>query len=587
MKKWLQEFWTNPVKRRSFIIINLIMFAVFFSAFHLLDKQINAWVSLVLVSLALLCEILVFAFYVPDQLKEIWQDIKALIAWSNRDAIYHHYRLKHEDKDYKGPDWEDEEFKKISDLKKRIDEFVKVSIAYQKIDFERWKKRNLGVNLDHQSQTAQRIIKVAIATFISLFILCILYKWLKFDSDTISTLIKDSRSPVVAALITTIITSPVIFIIWVFKDKNNRIQIENTRKDTNLKDFQKLSEWASGFHLPEIKQTTSTKSISKTGKDGQENTEETTTSQEDFIAPEGSNSISRRQGAEALQASAIAQLEAFMFGKYGEQFMQPAFLLIHATWESIITQHQVRYPNEQEFKKSLFELHKNPIVAALNRALAGASGNHLKLFKNNLQGINLSGLTSDIYRLKPLMFAGYNLAMANLSYVEFWEANFTGANLRGIRLFKANLTFSDFKGSDLKNSNLMLADLMMAKLQGVNLSYSNLKQSDLSAAKLQSANLTFTKLQGAILSFTELQGADLRQANLINTELKDATIDKYTAFGDYDKNKKEWVNENQIREDVLSRGAIWDDDPEWLVGKIQDQALLEKIFQDCEERQKN
>lgn len=569
MKKWLQEFWTNPVKRRSFIIINLIMFAVFFSAFHLLNEQINAWVSLVLVSLALLCEILVFAFYVPDQLKEIWQDIKALIAWSNRDAIYHHYRLKHEDKDYKGPDWEDEEFKKIPDLKKRVDEFVKVSIAYQKIDFERWKKRNLGVNLDHQSQTVQRIIKVAIATFISLVILFILYKWLKFDSDTISSLIKESRSPVVAALITTVITSPVIFIIWVFKDKNNRVQIENARKDTNLKDFQKLSEWASGFHLPEIKQTTSTKSISKIEEDKlEEKSDETLISREDFI-PSSSSSISRRQGAEALQASAIAQLEAFMFGKYGEQFMQPAFLLIHAIWESIVTQQQTHFPDEDEFEKILFQLHKNPIIAALNRALVGAGGNHLRLFESNLLGLNLTGLSRRNTRTT------LNLAQCNLIESDFSYSNFYNSNL-----VEADLTRATLSHTILKASSLQKALLNFAQANNVNLSHANMQNSILHYTDLQSADLWGTDLQLADLTGSKLEGANLKAAIFRDTNFKFASLNLRTQFGDDDLG----TNEDKIRENVLSHGAIWADDPNWLIGKIKDKELLKKIFQDCQER---
>ena len=50
-----------------------------------------------------------------------------------------------------------------------------------------------------------------------------------------------------------IVSSPVAFVIWHFRDKNSRQQIENQRKDINLKEFQKLSEWVSGAHLPEIK----------------------------------------------------------------------------------------------------------------------------------------------------------------------------------------------------------------------------------------------------------------------------------------------------------------------------------------------
>ena len=62
-----------------------------------------------------------------------------------------------------------------------------------------------------------------------------------------------------------IVSAPVAFVIWHFRDENNRQQIENQRKDINLKEFQKLSEWVSGAHLPEIKTVSKTtqKSSSK------------------------------------------------------------------------------------------------------------------------------------------------------------------------------------------------------------------------------------------------------------------------------------------------------------------------------------
>ena len=65
-----------------------------------------------------------------------------------------------------------------------------------------------------------------------------------------------------------IVSAPVAFVIWHFRDENNRQQIENQRKDINLKEFQKLSEWVSGAHLPEIKAVSKTtqKSCSKDGQ---------------------------------------------------------------------------------------------------------------------------------------------------------------------------------------------------------------------------------------------------------------------------------------------------------------------------------
>ena len=63
----------------------------------------------------------------------------------------------------------------------------------------------------------------------------------------------DSNSVGYWNFIILIVSAPVAFVIWHFRDENNRQQIENQRKDINLKEFQKLSEWVSGVHLPEIK----------------------------------------------------------------------------------------------------------------------------------------------------------------------------------------------------------------------------------------------------------------------------------------------------------------------------------------------
>ena len=51
------------------------------------------------------------------------------------------------------------------------------------------------------------------------------------------------------AWVTVFISSPVLFVIWRFRDQNVSQQIENARKDINLKEFHKLAEWVSGIHL--------------------------------------------------------------------------------------------------------------------------------------------------------------------------------------------------------------------------------------------------------------------------------------------------------------------------------------------------
>jgi len=113
-------------------------------------------------------------------------------------------------------------------------------------------------------------------------------------------------------LITIIIGAPTAYVIWAFRDHNNRMQIENQRKDINLKDFQKLSEWASGMHIPE-------KKITKTNFGIGEGAEASRTI-ETFEQMEGilKDHPSLHDGAVALQIAAIYQLEAFLRGDYGE-----------------------------------------------------------------------------------------------------------------------------------------------------------------------------------------------------------------------------------------------------------------------------
>jgi flagellar basal body-associated protein FliL len=536
--KWLKRFWSHPSHRWWIAVISLIIFPILWIILFLFKDFFNPWFSLFIAIVTLILEMIGLSFLMFNDFREIFSDLFSFINKAKNNYIYRSYQIKNKDRDYKGPSWNDDEFKHIENPEKRTKSFSEKTIIYQDRDFELWKKSNVDESLGSTRQTAFRSLWIIIAGVISISILGY-FGWFEYLSASKLIKINDTAKgffTIPVALLGTVVATPVIFIVWLFRDKNNRVQIENARKDTNLKDFQKLSEWASGFHLPEIKQTISTKTTDKKVNDEElEVTTERLTSKEDFLAPDGSNSISRRQGAEALQASAIAQLEAFMFGKYGEQFMQPAFLLIHAIWESIISQQQIRYPDPHDFQKSLKLLHKNPIVSALNKALAGAGGTHLRLFKDNLPSLNLSCFDSH-------------------------QGLFKSLNISGLKLFRINMSYSTLTGSSFVSCNLALADLMHAKLLNVNLHNANLFHANLSFANLGSANL---------------HGCNLSFANLEETHFQKAKINRYTIFIDI-----EYQHPNQIREEILSRGAIWDDDPEWLVDKIQNPELLEKIRQD-------
>ena len=82
------------------------------------------------------------------------------------------------------------------------------------------------------------VLKVFCAGTFSIVIFDILFNWFEFYSkDSIDTLSAGFWNFIIL-----IVSAPVAFAIWHFRDENNKQQIENQRKDINLKEFQKLSE---------------------------------------------------------------------------------------------------------------------------------------------------------------------------------------------------------------------------------------------------------------------------------------------------------------------------------------------------------
>lgn len=145
----------------------------------------------------------------------------------------------------------------------------------------------------------------------------------------------DSNSVGYWNFIILIVSAPVAFVIWHFRDENNRQQIENQRKDINLKEFQKLSEWVSGAHLPEIK-TVSKTTQKSSSKDGA--IEQTTEQSEEYAKKTDTadfDTFSKRDGAVALQISAIYNLLPFFRGDHGESFRLPAFNLLKSAWQAM------------------------------------------------------------------------------------------------------------------------------------------------------------------------------------------------------------------------------------------------------------
>jgi hypothetical protein len=300
----------------------------------------------------------------------------------------------------------------------------------------------------------------------------------------------DSNSVGYWNFIILIVSAPVAFVIWHFRDENNRQQIENQRKDINLKEFQKLSEWVSGAHLLEIKTVSkTTQKISL--KDGVEVVEKTTERSEEYSKKPDTadfDTFSKREGAVALQISAIYNLLPFFRGDYGESFRLPAFNLLKSAWQAMqqnsLNQLEVDNLSDEKRTEIIVDL-----VKKANRPI-GVALTHILLSLN--QGNTKLNLRDFPEMLPNICLAGMNFSLGGVSKI---AKDLSGLNLNGI----------DLRGSFSIEVQFQGSQLFMAKLQYAQLSSVNFQNADLSLANLQNA---------------DLQNADLRECQFEWMQLK-------------------------------------------------------------------
>ncbi len=179
-------------------------------------------------------------------------------------------------------------------------------------------------------------VKVLLSGILSIILILFIYFYIIKDNN------KDSVG--YWNFIILIVSSPVAFVIWQLRDENIRQEIENQRKDINLKEFQKLSEWVSGAHLPEIKivdkkieksSTTDNESDISPNIETTEKTKEYSKEYEQKPDTDHFDTFGKRDGAVALQISAIYNLLPFFRGDYGESFRLPAFNLLKSAWQAM------------------------------------------------------------------------------------------------------------------------------------------------------------------------------------------------------------------------------------------------------------
>ena len=351
-----------------------------------------------------------------------------------------------------------------------------------------------------------------------------------------------------------VVSAPVAFAIWHFRDENNRQQIENQRKDINLKEFQKLSEWVSGAHLPEIKtvdKTTQKEGLKDKGEiEGEfQLIERTTEKTEEYGKKphaEGFDTFGKREGAVALQISAVYNLLPFFRGDYGESFRRPAFNLLKSAWQAMQQDSLKKWEtaNLPSKRKAIIEelrlKAESPMGVALTHVLLSLDQKNTQLNLRDfpemlpnlcLAGMNfhLSGVDEKARNWSGLNLSGVDFRGAHLKEVHFEESQLDGVNLQNADLSEAKLQNADLSEAKLQNvdlsgANLQNAHLLEAELQNANLRFANLQNAHLLEAELQNANLRFANLQNAHLLLANLQNADLRSCDLSWWQLKQVQV---------------------------------------------------------------
>ena len=469
--------------------------------------------------------------------------------------------------------------KLIAGWKETADEKWKKLILKKKILTEKWMKfTNVG--------------KVVCSGIASLFIFVILFVFFQICFPELM-----EKSAGLWNFIILVVSAPVAFAIWHFRDENNRQQIENQRKDINLKEFQKLSEWVSGAHLPEIKtidKTTQKEGLKDKGEiEGElQLIERTTEKTEEYGKKpnaEGFDTFGKREGAVALQISAVYNLLPFFRGDYGESFRRPAFNLLKSAWQAMQQDSLKKWETENLASYKQLEIFwelrrkaESPMGVALTQVLLSLDQKNMQLNLRDfpemlpnlcLAGMNfhLSGVDEKARNWSGLNLSGVDFRGVHLKEVQFEKSQLDGANLQNADLTEANLQHAYLKHADLSEANLQHAYLKHADLSEANLRYADLRHADLLCANLQGTFLIGADLQDAKLDEAELQNADLRGCDLLWWQLEKVKNggligSKITIYDFEDKIYPEWKAKT---------------DSEWeTLTEIERMAAMKKFF--CE-----
>ena len=322
-----------------------------------------------------------------------------------------------------------------------------------------------------------------------------------------------------------IISAPVAFIIWHFRDQNVNHQIENQRKDINLKEFQKLAEWVSGINLIEdkfIEKEKDEKDIIEISRE--------------YIRPSQDRSIytiSKTDSAIALQVSAIYSLLPFYRGDYGDSFRKSSLNLLLSLWKilqndelsklislrnelvNLVNKTENNNDNENilgNYQRVIYNLKEkahSPIGIAITQVLLSDGGTNLIKFPEVFPGLCLAGMDFKLPGLKPEVLDIFSCID------DYSNINLQGSNLVGAK-FKGKFIFSDLSGANLTDANI---------LKGSNFEYSFFTKSELININIEGSNFNDSYVLYSILS-GKISMSSFKSSFLIENDMNDLDVDK-------------------------------------------------------------
>lgn len=137
-----------------------------------------------------------------------------------------------------------------------------------------------------------------------------------------------------------------------------------------------------------------------------------------------------------------------------------------------------------------------------------------------MRTINKAELDEILYKHRLWLMGESEGVRADLSYVDFTNADIAYVNLR-----YANLRCAELNGANLMHSNLKYADFRGANLNMVNFGEAILTDVNFCYAKLYGADFRSAYLDGADLTCTDLRYVNFSDAYLYKTVLRSAILD--------------------------------------------------------------